>query len=240
MDDKVTLNDTVALMRETLAGAGNDIASLVAAFVQGIADVVERHPWLPSLWVREVLCEGGALRELMVREIAPQLPQMLALRFAAAQKQGALNPGLDPRLLVVSLVGLTMFPAAGAPIWRQVFDATDLDADALREHCRKTLAAYKVPKQVRFLDTPDAYFEVIDERVPNHGEDVARLARNKILIDADLETKQRKLLQIFTTNAIGPIFFEIIQRKGNEGFGEGNFQALFESIERDQIKRGVL
>ena len=71
-------------------------------------------------------------------------------------------------------------------------------------------------------------------------EDVARLAKNKILIDADLETRQRKLLQIFTTNAIGPIFFEIIQRKGNEGFGEGNFQALFESIERDQMKRGVL
>ena len=76
--------------------------------------------------------------------------------------------------------------------------------------------------------------------MPNHGEDVARLARNKILIDADAETKQRKLLQIVTTNAIGPIFFEIIQRKGNEGFGEGNFQALFESIERDQMKRGVL
>jgi 4-hydroxyphenylpyruvate dioxygenase len=93
---------------------------------------------------------------------------------------------------------------------------------------------------VEFLDTPDAYFEVIDERVPNHGEDVPRLRKNKILIDADLETKQRKLLQIFTQNAIGPIFFEIIQRKGNEGFGEGNFQALFESIERDQMRRGVL
>lgn len=95
-------------------------------------------------------------------------------------------------------------------------------------------------KGVEFLDTPDSYFEVIDMRVPNHGEDVPRLAKNKILIDADLETKQRKLLQIFTQNAIGPIFFEIIQRKGNEGFGEGNFQALFESIERDQMKRGVL
>ncbi len=93
---------------------------------------------------------------------------------------------------------------------------------------------------IEFLDTPDSYFEVIDARVPNHGEDVERLARNKILIDADAETKTRKLLQIFTTNAIGPIFFEIIQRKGNEGFGEGNFQALFESIERDQMKRGVL
>ena len=93
---------------------------------------------------------------------------------------------------------------------------------------------------VEFLDTPDSYFEVIDVRVPNHGEDVARLAKNKILIDADMETKQRKLLQIFTQNNIGPIFFEIIQRKGNEGFGEGNFQALFESIERDQMKRGFL
>ncbi len=91
-----------------------------------------------------------------------------------------------------------------------------------------------------FLDTPDSYFDVIDVRVPNHAEDVERLRKNKILIDADLETKQRKLLQIFTQNAIGPIFFEIIQRKGNEGFGEGNFQALFESIERDQMRRGVL
>ena len=93
---------------------------------------------------------------------------------------------------------------------------------------------------IEFLDTPETYFDVIDQRVPDHGEDVARLAKNKILIDADMETKSRKLLQIFTQNAFGPIFFEIIQRKGNEGFGEGNFQALFESIERDQMKRGVL
>ena len=93
---------------------------------------------------------------------------------------------------------------------------------------------------VAFLDTPDTYFDVIDARIPEHGEDVARLRANKILIDADAETKQRKLLQIFTQNAFGPIFFEIIQRKGNEGFGEGNFQALFESIERDQMRRGVL
>jgi 4-hydroxyphenylpyruvate dioxygenase len=93
---------------------------------------------------------------------------------------------------------------------------------------------------IGFLDTPDTYFDVVDLRVPEHGEDLERLRRNKILIDADAETKRRKLLQIFTQNAIGPIFFEIIQRKGNEGFGEGNFQALFESIERDQMRRGVL
>ena len=93
---------------------------------------------------------------------------------------------------------------------------------------------------VKFLDTPDTYFDAVDVRIPNHGEDLERLRRNKILIDADPETKQRKLLQIFTHNAVCPIFFEIIQRKGNEGFGEGNFQALFESIERDQMRRGVL
>ena len=93
---------------------------------------------------------------------------------------------------------------------------------------------------VEFLNTPDTYFDVVDERIPNHGEDVPRLAKNKILIDADPDTKRKLLLQIFTQNAIGPIFFEIIQRKGNEGFGEGNFQALFESIERNQMRRGVL
>jgi len=93
---------------------------------------------------------------------------------------------------------------------------------------------------IDFLDTPDTYYEVIEERIPNHNEDLARMQKNKILMDADTETKSKKLLQIFTKNCIGPIFFEIIQRKGNEGFGEGNFTALFESIERDQMKRGVL
>lgn len=93
---------------------------------------------------------------------------------------------------------------------------------------------------VKFLDTPDSYFSVIDERIPNHGEDVPRMRKNKILIDADKETRKQLLLQIFTQTNVGPIFFEVIQRKGNEGFGEGNFTALFEAIERDQQARGVL
>ena len=122
-----------ASLREPLLRA-DDVAALVAGFVRGIGDLVARHPWLPSLWVREVLCEGGALRELLLTRIAPQLPHLLAQRFAAAQRDGELNPDLDPRLLVVSLVGLTLFPAAGAPIWRQFFEADDLDADALRDH----------------------------------------------------------------------------------------------------------
>ncbi len=89
-----------------------------------------------------------------------------------------------------------------------------------------------------FQSTPDTYYERIDNRMKGHGEDVERMKRDRILIDGGSD--QGLLLQIFTQNAIGPIFFEIIQRKGNEGFGEGNFRALFESIEADQIKRGVL
>lgn len=91
-----------------------------------------------------------------------------------------------------------------------------------------------------FLDTPDTYYEMVETRIPGHGEDLERMRRDRILIDADPETRRRLLLQIFTENVIGPIFFEIIQRKGNEGFGEGNFQALFEAMERDQERRGVL
>ena len=94
--------------------------------------------------------------------------------------------------------------------------------------------------KVEFLEVPDTYYEVVDERIPDHGEDLERMNHNRILIDADPETRQQLLLQIFTLTNIGPIFFEIIQRKGNEGFGEGNFTALFESIERDQMKRGVV
>ena len=93
---------------------------------------------------------------------------------------------------------------------------------------------------VSFQDSPDTYYEAIDRRLPGHGEDVARLKKDRILIDGDVEKGEGLLLQIFTQNVIGPAFFEIIQRKGNEGFGEGNFRALFESIEADQVRRGVL
>ena len=91
--------------------------------------------------------------------------------------------------------------------------------------------------EIALLDTIDTYYELVDRRVPNHGEPLAELRKRKILIDG---APDDLLLQIFTENQIGPIFFEIIQRKGNQGFGEGNFKALFESIELDQMRRGVL
>ena len=103
----------------------------------------------------------------------------------------------------------------------------------------ETVEALKV-KGVAFQDTPETYYERLDNRIKGHGEDVDRLKRDRILMDGAPTEGQGLLLQIFTQNAIGPIFFEIIQRKGNEGFGEGNFRALFESIELDQIRRGVL
>jgi 4-hydroxyphenylpyruvate dioxygenase len=95
---------------------------------------------------------------------------------------------------------------------------------------------------VAFQDIPTSYYNQIDQRLPNHGENLAALKHLRILIDGAIHANEPSelLLQIFTKTMIGPIFFEIIQRKGDQGFGEGNFKALFESIELDQIQRGVL
>jgi 4-hydroxyphenylpyruvate dioxygenase len=101
----------------------------------------------------------------------------------------------------------------------------------------KTVDALRA-RGVEFQDTPQTYYEGINARVTGHEESVLELQNRRVLIDGN--AKSGILLQIFTKNAIGPIFFEIIQRKGNDGFGEGNFQALFESIELDQKRRGVI
>ncbi|MGQ2978317.1 MAG: 4-hydroxyphenylpyruvate dioxygenase [Polaromonas sp.] len=90
---------------------------------------------------------------------------------------------------------------------------------------------------MKLLNTSDTYYELLDKRIPGHGENVAELQARNILVDG---TPGELLLQIFSENQLGPIFFEFIQRKGNQGFGEGNFKALFESMELDQMRRGVL
>lgn len=88
---------------------------------------------------------------------------------------------------------------------------------------------------------PETYYKMLDERLPGHGEDAGALKTRGILLDGTTEGgSPRLLLQIFAQAQVGPVFFEFIQRKGDEGFGEGNFKALFESMERDQIERGVL
>lgn len=87
---------------------------------------------------------------------------------------------------------------------------------------------------------PDTYYEMLKERLPGHGEPVDELRARGILLDGNTEGEPRLLLQIFSETLVGPIFFEFIQRKKDQGFGEGNFQALFESMERDQLRRGAL
>jgi AcrR family transcriptional regulator len=128
------LMPVVAEMRGQLQNADSDSADLVAGFVNAVFGLIERHPWFPPLWAREVLSDGGALRELIVTRVAPDVPKQFEQRFREAQRCGELNPELDSRLLVVSLIGLTLFLAASAPIWRRIFRADDIDTDALRRH----------------------------------------------------------------------------------------------------------
>jgi len=124
----------VAGLRESLLAAGDDPRALLAAFVRGIHDVVARFPWWPALWVREVLNEKGVLRDVVQKIIAPQVSLLLSNALVAAQKRRAISADLDPRLLVVSLVGLTMFPLAAEHIWRRVFPAGDIDREVLLRH----------------------------------------------------------------------------------------------------------
>ncbi len=95
---------------------------------------------------------------------------------------------------------------------------------------------------LRFMTAPpDAYYDMLEERLPEHGEPMDELRSRGILLDGSTEDGDpRLLLQIFSDTMLGPVFFEFIQRKKDDGFGEGNFKALFESIERDQIARGVV
>ena len=124
----------VQVLRDGLLEAGDNPRAVLAAFVRGIHGVVERYPWWPGIWVREVLNEKGALRDTMQKVIAPQVTQPLARALVDAQKRGAISADLDPRLLVVSLVGLTLFPLAAEHIWRRVFPAGDIDRGVLLRH----------------------------------------------------------------------------------------------------------
>ncbi len=110
-----------------------------------------------------------------------------------------------------------------------------LSTETIYESCAKLKE-----NGINFLDVPDTYYEMIQNRIPWHQEPLAELQKHKLLVDGEKTPEHGLLIQIFTQNIFGPAFFEIIQRKGNEGFGEGNFQALFEAIERDQVRRGVL
>jgi AcrR family transcriptional regulator len=128
------LMPVVGALRTSLVAAGADARSVLTAFVNGIHDAVGRYPWWPQLWVREVLNDKGALREVLHAQVAPQVAHLLARAMAAARERGEIGADLDPRLLVVSVMGLTMLPLAAETIWRRLFPAQDIDRDVLRRH----------------------------------------------------------------------------------------------------------
>ncbi len=110
----------------------------------------------------------------------------------------------------------------------------------LTDDLRATIDSLRAAGVPMMTPPPATYYEMLAERLPGHGEDVHSLQSRGILLDGATDGTPRLLLQIFSGTVLGPVFFEFIQRKGDEGFGEGNFKALFESLERDQIRRGVI
>ncbi len=111
----------------------------------------------------------------------------------------------------------------------------------LTDDLAATIDALRAASVPLMTPPPATYYEMLEERLPGHGEEVEALRSRGILLDGATDNgTQRLLLQIFSGTLLGPVFFEFIQRKGDEGFGEGNFKALFESIERDQLRRGVI
>jgi AcrR family transcriptional regulator len=121
-------------VRADLLAQAHDPARQISALVLGLFRVLEANPWLPPLWLREVLSEGGLLRERLLRGVASRIAPLLRDAIAAAQARGQINRDLDPRLTVVSLIGLTVFPFAARPIWTRLLDADDVDADRLAAH----------------------------------------------------------------------------------------------------------
>lgn len=117
-----------------IADAGNDLIAALSGFAGQIMRTLSDTPWLPPLWLREVIGAGGLLRERLLSRVAPPIATRLATLAAEAQGRGELHPSLDPRLLLVSLVGLTVFPIAVAPIWRQLPGNADIDTDTLIRH----------------------------------------------------------------------------------------------------------
>ena len=117
-----------------LAASAHDPRLLLRAFVAHVADTMSANPWFPPLWVREVLSDGGLLRERILGNLAGVMAPRVREHIANVQAAGLINPDLDPRLLVVSLVGLAVFPFAARPIWSRVFDAADISPGDIVRH----------------------------------------------------------------------------------------------------------
>ncbi|HSX58856.1 MAG TPA: TetR/AcrR family transcriptional regulator [Tahibacter sp.] len=123
-----------AALGQRLANGGGDLRAALEAFVGTILELLAANPWFPQLWLREVLSEGGQLRKRLIERIAPHVAHRVRELVSGAQQQGLLNPDIEPRLLMVSLIGLTVFPLAAQPIWRAIYPSEDITTDVLRRH----------------------------------------------------------------------------------------------------------
>ncbi|MEO7936819.1 MAG: TetR/AcrR family transcriptional regulator [Dokdonella sp.] len=141
------MRPAVAEVGVQMAGAGDDLRELVQCFVRAIISAVASRPWFPPLWVREVLSEGGMLRERIIDGMGLALIMPLRDRFAEAQRDGKLNRDLSPDLLVVTLISLTLFPFASQSIWRKRLDANHVSADTIGNHALALLErGLEIPK----------------------------------------------------------------------------------------------
>jgi len=137
----------LAPMRAAVEMPAGDVSATLEAFVGAMFEVFSRNTWLPALWMSEVLMPGGQLRPMLTQRLGPLIPRPLAERFAAAHAAGELPKGLDPRLCVVSLIGLVLFPLAMAPVWRGIFpEMAELGPDHLRGHVLTLLEQGMTPK----------------------------------------------------------------------------------------------
>jgi AcrR family transcriptional regulator len=122
-----------------LARLGDDPLQALYALARRLLDTLQELPWLPPLWVREVLCEGGLLRAHLLQHIAPQMAKRVQKLAKAAQDSGQMNAALDPRLVIVSLIGLTLLPLAAAPIWQQLPGYQSITPERLAQHMLELL-----------------------------------------------------------------------------------------------------
>jgi AcrR family transcriptional regulator len=128
------LEPAIKAIATNMAEAGTDLRGLIRGFVQSMIEALASRPWFPPLWVREVLSEGGLLRERVVGKLGSPLIRQLRDRFVEAQRNGQLNQELDPNLLVVTLISLTLFPFASQSIWRSQLGAGHVSPETIAQH----------------------------------------------------------------------------------------------------------
>jgi TetR/AcrR family transcriptional regulator len=141
------LRPAAAEVAGQMAGAGDNLGEIVRCFIRAMIGAVASRPWFPPLWVREVLSEGGMLRERIVDGAGLAMVLPLRDRFLEAQRKGTLNRDLHPDLLVVTLISLTLFPFASQSIWRSRLGATEVSAETIANHALALLErGLEIPK----------------------------------------------------------------------------------------------